>query len=149
MKKQLDILKEITANFSEEERLLMESNRFAYIFSKAWLFLKIGAEKYRKNDAFNQPPLDFDEEDLQILANGCQQVLQGIGMTEQKPFTDLNVLGFYALFRLFHLDYIGRETKHNYVFNGKTGALDCITFEHIMDGTQVVYYNFCESIFTD
>jgi hypothetical protein len=67
MKNQLEILDEVVANFSEEEKQLMDSNRFAYIFSKAWLYLKIGPQKYRKNDAFQQPPLDYDEEDFQIF----------------------------------------------------------------------------------
>ena len=144
MKNQLEILDEVIANFSEEEKQLMDSNRFAYIFSKAWLYLKIGPEKYRKNDAFQQPPLDYDEEDFQILATGCNLIIKGIGMTEQKPFTNLDVLGFYGLFSLFHFDDVNRKTKHNFIYEGRIGALDCITFEHIIDGSQVVYYNFCE-----
>lgn len=144
MKNQLEILDEVVANFSEEEKQLMDSNRFAYIFSKAWLYLKIGPEKYRKKDAFQQPPLDYDEEDFQIIATGCNLILKGIGMTEQKPFTNLDVLGFYGLFRLFHFDDVDRKTQHNFIYQGRVGMLDCITFEHIIDGSRVVYYNFCE-----
>jgi hypothetical protein len=32
-----------------------------HVFSKAWLYIKLGAEKYRDNDAFDQPPSNFDE----------------------------------------------------------------------------------------
>ena len=144
MKKQLESLDEVISKFTEEEKNSVDSNRFAYIFSKAWLYNKIGPEKYRKDDAFKQPPSDFDDEDLEIIANGCRQVLEGIGMTKEKPFTGLDVMGFSALFRLFHFKNVTRQCEHGFIFNDKRGALDCITFEHLMDGSHVVYYNFCE-----
>ena len=118
--------------FSEKEKNLVDSNRFVYIFSKAWLYTKLGPEKYRKDDAFNQPPIDLDYEDLEVLANGCKQVLEGVGLTIDKPFTELDVMGFSALFRLFHFKNIQRKCKHGFIFNGKTGALDCITFQHVI-----------------
>ena len=144
MKKQLESLDEVISKFTEEEKNCVDSNRFAYIFSKAWMYSKVGPEKYRKDDAFKQPPSDFDDEDLEIIANGCRQVLEGIGMTKEKPFTGLDVMGFSALFRLFHFKNVARQCEHGFIFNDKRGALDCITFEHVMDGSHVVYYNFCE-----
>ncbi len=141
---QIDALNRAINQFSEEEKILILPNRFAYIFSKAWLYMKLGPEKYRKTDAFNQPPSDLDKEDLEIIANGCRQVLEGIGLTKEKPFTNLDVMGFSALFRLFHFQNIQRQCRHGFMLNGKSGALDCITFQHLMDGSQVVYYNFCE-----
>ncbi len=141
---QTALLDKIIYQFSEKEKNLVDSNRFVYIFSKAWLYTKLGPEKYRKDDAFNQPPVDLDHEDLEVLANGCRQVLEGVGLTIEKPFTELDVMGFSALFRLFHFKNIQRKCKHGFIFNGKTGALDCITFQHVIDGSKVVYYNFCE-----
>ena len=145
MKNQLETLNEVISKFTVEEKQLMNENRFPYIFSKAWVYLKMGAEKYMKNDAFNQQPTDYDEEDLAILSNGCKQLIEGIGMSMEKPFTGLDVMGLYALFRLFHFQAIDRKTHHNFMLNGKNGALDGITFEHIVEGGQVVYYNFCEN----
>jgi len=144
MKNQLETLNEVISKFTDEEKELMNKNRFPYIFSKAWVYLKMDPEKYSKKDAFNQPPHDFDEEDLEILSNGCKQVLEGIGLSNENPFTGLDVLGFSALFRLFHFQQIDRKTNHNFIINGKNGALDSITFEHIVEGGQVVYHNFCE-----
>jgi hypothetical protein len=141
---QKEALIKVINQFSQEEKSVVESNRYGYIFSKAWLYSKLGPEKYRKNDAFNQPPSDFDKVDLEIIAHGCRQVLEGIGMTKEKPFTGLNVMGFSALFRMFHFQNVERQCKHGFMLNGKSGALDCITFQHLMDGSQVVYYNFCE-----
>ena len=141
---QIEALNKVVNQFSEEEKSSVESNRFGYIFSKAWLYIKLGPEKYRKNDAFNQPPSDFDKDDLEIIAHGCKQVLEGIGLTKEKPFTSLDVMGFSALFRLFHFQNVQRQCNHSFMLNGKSGALDCITFQHLMDGSQVVYFNFCE-----
>jgi hypothetical protein len=136
------LLDKIFNQFSEKEKNLADTNRFVYIFSKAWLYTKLGPEKYRKDDGLNQPPIDF--EDLEILSSGCRQVLEGFGLTIEKPFTELDVLGFSALFRLFHFKNIQRECKHGFKFEDKIGALDCITFQHVVDGSKVVYYNFCE-----
>ena len=141
---QKEALKKAMNQFSEAEKSIAEANRYGYVFSKAWLYLKLGPEKYRKNDAFKQPPLDFDDQDLEILSNGCRQVLEGIGLTKEKPFTELDVMGFSALFELFHFQQIKRQCQHACILNGKKGALDSITFQHVIDGTKVVYYNFCE-----
>jgi hypothetical protein len=144
MKNQLETLNEVISNFTEEEKKIMTENRFPYIFSKAWIYLKMGPVKYRKNDAFNQPPADYNEVDLEILANGCKQVLKGIGLVKENPFSEIDVAGFSTLFRLLHFNKIDRKTNHHFIFIDKNGALDEITFEHIVDGSQVVYYNFCE-----
>ena len=65
----------ITALFdsmSEEQQNYAIENQFPYIYSKASTFLKIGAELYRKDDFFNQPPSDFDEEDIAILQHAVK-----------------------------------------------------------------------------
>lgn len=149
MKNQLETLDEVISKFTEEEKKLMNENRFPYIFSKAWVYLKMGPEKYRKSDSFSQPPLDFDDEDLEILANGCKQALEGIGLTKENPFSELDVMGFSALFRLFHFQKFDRKTHHNVIFKDKKGAIDVITFQHVVDGGQVVYYNFCQYLNID
>jgi hypothetical protein len=140
-----EALDKVINQFSEEEEELMFSNRFVYIFTKAWLYVKKGPEKYRKGDAFNEPPVDYNAEELEILLKACKQVLDGVGMSSEKPFTGIDVFGFNALFRLFHFENVKRTTKHQFMLGDKKGILDCITFEHAMDGEQVVYYNFCES----
>jgi hypothetical protein len=140
-----EALDKVIDQFTEEEKELMFTNRFVYIFTKAWLYVKKGPEIYRKDDAFNEPPADYDAEELEILLKACKQVLEGIGMSSEKPFTGIDVFGFNALFRLFHFENVHRTTKHQFMLGDKRGILDCITFEHVMDREQVVYYNFCES----
>jgi hypothetical protein len=141
---QIQLLDKLINQFSEEEKNIIDTNRFVYVYTKAWLYIKHGPDKYREDDAFDQPPIDYTKDELKILENGCRQLLEGVGMTCIKPFTGLNVMGFNDLFRLFHFENVQRKCKHGFVFNDKRGALDCITFQHIVDGSQVVYYNFCE-----
>jgi hypothetical protein len=143
----MGLLKEFNAffqNFSDADQTLAIQNRFPYIYSKAALFLKMKPEIYRKNDFFSQPPADFDEEDIAILKHGCEQVLEGKGLKKENPFTGLGVLGFSALMRLFHFERVSRQTFHTYQHEGRSGILDCITFRHMVEDSDVVYYNFCE-----
>ena len=140
---QKETLEQIISQFTEQELKIFETNRFGYIFAKAWLYIEIGPEKYRKIDFYQQPPSDFDTVDLAIITHGCNQVIDGIGMTKEKPFTGLDVSGFNALFKLFHFESIERKTEFKFTLNDKKGILDCITFQHLIDGSQVVYYNFC------
>ena len=38
---QIEALNKVVNQFSEEEKSSVESNRFGYIFSKAWLYIKL------------------------------------------------------------------------------------------------------------
>jgi hypothetical protein len=126
----IETLEKVMLQFSEEEEKLADLNRFAYIFTKAWLYLKLGPTRYSNDDAFNQPSSDTEEEVLQMLDKGCRQVIEGVGLTSENPFTGLNVVGFSALFELFHFKKVKRKCKHGLVLNNKRGALDCIIFQH-------------------
>lgn len=144
MNKQIEELDKILETFSELEKDKMLENRFAYIFAKAYQFVHLGVEDYRKNDAFQQPPIACDDAVLEKINEGCHQILAGRGLVPEKAFVNLDVDGFYALFRMFHFENISRESKHGFEIDEVEGILDCITFEHIMDKSVVSYYNFCE-----
>jgi hypothetical protein len=143
MKINIKSLDEIMDPMPEEAQLLLLDNQFPYLHTKAVLFLRIGAEKYRKNDFFKQPPADFDTEDIEILTNGCKQIMEGNGFTRETVFQDLNVGGFYALMRMFHFESISRETERGVVLDEQRGAIDKITFQHTMDGRKATLFNFC------
>jgi hypothetical protein len=136
-------MNELFDSFTPEQETYAIENEFPYLFSKASSFLMIGAEKYRANDFFKQPPLDFDAEDIAILQHGCKQILAAVGMSSENPFTGMDVGGFYALMRMFHFEPIDRSTKHGKMFNEQKGAMDCITFKHMMDNRTCTYFNFC------
>jgi hypothetical protein len=117
-------------------------NRFPYIHEKARLFELLGKDKYRKIDFFNQPDISLSDEEIEIIHLGCQQVKQGKGLTAVQPFENLDVSGFHALMRLFHFKPISRVSKIVTV-NQSRGVLDQITFKHLMDDSEVAYFNFC------
>ena len=138
----LKSLDEVMDAMSEEMQLFALDNQFPYLFTKAELFLQLGADVYRKEDYFHQPRTT-DPEELDVLKNGCIQLCHGKGLTVEDPFTDLDVSGFNNLMRLFHFESESRKTRHGITINGQRGALDCITFKHAMDGRTATYFNFC------
>lgn len=128
-------------NEDEQNRLL--DNQFIYLFTKAELYLKLGAEKYRKDDFFHQPSIDYTENDLELLKIGCIQITEGKGFSEQTPLHDIDVFGFSKLMKLFHFVSESRTTNYQFTNEGKSGALDCITFKHMMDDRTTQMFNFC------
>lgn len=128
---------------SDQEQEYAIENQLPYFFSKANLFLKIGPEKYRINDYFKQPSIENSDEELALLTLGCSQVIDGKGLFSNNPFMNLGVAGFSLLMRLFHFKPESRKTQHNIEFEGKRGALDCITFIHLVDNRKATLFNFC------
>jgi len=137
MNKLLQELKLLLKTLSPDEKELFQTNRYAYLFDKAYKYLKMGPEMYRKNDPLNQPDKNCSEEELELIENGCQQVLKGKGLTAENPFTELDIIGFRLLFDLFHFEQIERVSYN--LGDGK--FVDEIKFQHLMDGSIVTYYN--------
>lgn len=131
---------EITKDFSEEENELFLNSNFPYIISKADNLLSKGAEKYRSSDAFKLPAVEWTSQDLELIRNGCEQIMQGVGFMKDRPFTKLGVRGFNLLFTTFHFKSLKRKT--NRLSQGK--ILDEITFEHAIDRSKVTYFNLVE-----
>ena len=78
------------------------ANAFAYIQFKASRFLEVGADEYRLGDALGQPPAEWGPSTIEIVAHGCQQILEGRGRTPDRPLVGLGIPGFYKLLQLFH-----------------------------------------------
>lgn len=135
-------------NWPNELKMIASENRFAYIHEKARLFLLLGAEKYRKMDFFKQPNDSLTEEEIEILKVGCEQLLNGKGLTAENPLENLDVSGFNSLMRLFHFNPIQRKSKSANI-NQTRGIIDQITFEHLIEDSQVTYYNYCTYDFGD
>lgn len=124
-------------------RKLEIDNRFPYLVAKANLYLKLGPIKYREADYFSEP-INMDSENIYLLEKGCNQIILGHGLLKQKPLYDLGVNGCSALFGLFHFRKFSRRSYYRSFYNGKKGVIDELTFRHIVDGSQIVYYNFCK-----
>jgi len=132
-----EILRQLMNSMTTEEKELFQTNRYSYLFDKAYKYLKMGSEIYRKNDMLNQPDKNCSDEELELIKNGCQQVLKGKGLTAENPFSELDVVGFRLLFDLFHFEQIERVSYN--LGDGK--FVDEIKFQHLMDGSIVTYYN--------
>jgi len=137
-------LNNLFSHMSEKDKELANQNQYAYLFSKAFLFLKQGPVIYRKHDFFHQPPAELTAEGILVLQNGCRQILLGKGLSAESPFTDLGVHGFSGLLQLFHFQQKNRTTKYGFKMGNSSGVLDCITFQHIMEENRITtLYNFC------
>jgi hypothetical protein len=96
----------------------------------------MGPEAYRSRDAFGEPSVELDAEDLALIESGCRQMMEGRGLTPEDPLRGLGIHGFYALFRLFHFSLVRQS-----VIPGEEGMLDRMRMRHMVDGGEVVYYN--------
>lgn len=139
----MNMLNEFTKlydTFDELMRFEASMNEFEYIYSKAYLYIKMGPEIYRNEDFFKMPDISWAPEYYPELKSGCEQILQGRGFLAENPIKNLDSLAFFYLFKLFHYDY---EEK-NSSFIEKDGVeyfLDRITFRHFVEDKSITYYN--------
>ena len=133
-------MQEVMDNMTPEYLSLAEDNQFVYLFSKAFLFLKMGPEAYRNQDFFNQPSEDIDAEELELINNGCRQILAGRGFSTDQPLTGLGISGFYALMDLFHFKLRRQSIAGR--MEGRRGMLDRMEMQHVMDERLSVLFNF-------
>jgi hypothetical protein len=137
MKNSMDIIDELMDTLNEKDSELFESNRAPYIITKAHHYLTVGPEEYRSKDAFKLPDVNWSTSELKQIESGCKQILLGSGFRKKHPIQHLSIKEFYLLFKLFHFKPVKQKAKSL----GNGNILDEITFEHIMDGSKVTYYN--------
>ena len=82
-----------------------------YVSAKAKMLRKMGVERYRKEDFFDQPSEDLDSEDLADLLRGCQQIEDGLGFSAETPLDDIGVGACYALIQTFHFRVTDRRSS--------------------------------------
>jgi hypothetical protein len=128
-------------NSDDQEYCIL--NQFPYIFTKAELYLEIGPDNYRKEDFFQQPPLNLDTVDMESIRYGCEQITEGRGFNYSTPLQGLGVSGFYRLMELFHFQFESRKTKYSFKYEEEKGALDIMTFAHQMDDRKATLFHFC------
>jgi len=128
---------------SEEAKLKVDSpdSKFPYIFFKALNYIEVGPIKYKTEDFFHQP-ITNDISELALIQHGVEQLILGKGLCKDNPFTKLDVLGFSLLMGIFHFESIKRSTTYRFYLNEQKGILDEITFQHVVDGTQITLFNF-------
>lgn len=127
----------ILNDLSESEKLCYLKNRYPYIFTKASYFIKQGPKLYSEKDALKMPDDSFSNEDLENLKIGCNQLINGIGLSLENPLKELGVRGCHKLFNLFHFEMVSQKA-----FNNKDGNfVDMMTFRHVVDQKEITYYN--------
>jgi hypothetical protein len=111
---------------------------FWYLHYKAFAFLKVGPDEYRRHDAHRQPPENLPATRLDAIHRGCEQILQFHGLSSDRPFEGISVDGFYALLRLFHFALDERAALGTGVIGT---VLDQMKMRHVVDGREVTLYN--------
>ena len=111
---------------------------FGYLHFKAFGFLSVGPDEYRRHDALHQPPENLPAARLHAIRHGCEQILQYRGLSPERPLEDLGVDGFYALLRLFHFS-VAEQAAFRTEETGK--VLDQMKMRHVIHGREVTLYN--------
>ncbi|MDP8268588.1 MAG: hypothetical protein P9L97_07675 [Candidatus Tenebribacter davisii] len=110
---------------------------YDYICEKTTSFLKKGNEEYRKSDFYDMPQEDWPDEIIKKLKEGCQQILEYIGLTPDTAFRNLEVDGFYRLMELFHYEFVRQaihRTENKYF-------IDKMEMKHVQTNQTIVLYN--------
>jgi hypothetical protein len=136
----MDDLKKMFDMLSEEEKELFVKNRYGYVFAKAKLFLEIGSTQYLKQDFFDLNAEDFDNQEMEIIKDGCKQILLGRGLTPEKPLENLGIHAFNQMFQIFHF----YPTKVRSLKPKLNTFLDIMCLEHVVEGYKIEFYNLIE-----
>jgi hypothetical protein len=129
----------LQATFNDQMNELANQNRFDYIFSKAYLYLKMGPEIYRRKDAFQMPNIEWDKEYYPELQYGCEQLLIAKGLLKDNPIENIDTLSFKYLFSMFHYDCINIKS-HVLEVDNKVSFIDEVLFQHYIDESLITYF---------
>lgn len=113
---------------------------FYYILTKAQLYLKLGPKKYRKIDYFKLPAEATEEDELESIETGMNQLLDGCGYSAAKPLR-LSVRGFYCLVEVLHFSVVSQSALF-----ASGGILDCMECMHSVNGSAIALYNFVPEV---
>ena len=104
-----------------------------YIRYKAERYLELGPEQYRRGDAFDLPPLDWETAILTEVEALCRQVSEGLGFSKETPLSTALIPASYALIELFHFAVEARRSSHH----SPEKILDEFTCRHVITGQTV------------
>ena len=109
-----------------------------YLRSKARDYLRLGPERYGKQDALKRPDFEMDEELQASVESACEQIVEGRGFAEDQPLTGVSIQGLYAALHIFHWE---RVSQSAYEVEGGFFR-DRIEFKHLLIPVDtVVLYN--------
>ena len=124
-------------NIPEELAKLASDNFYEYIQVKAERYLDVGYEKYRESDAMHMPDFQMSNQMLELMRNGCTQIIHFRGLTSDSAFEDLGIQAFYKLMELFHYKVIIQSIARS----EKEFFIDEMHMEHMVTGQKLTLYN--------
>ncbi|HMN33771.1 MAG: hypothetical protein IT215_07425 [Chitinophagaceae bacterium] len=109
-------------------------SKFIYIWSKASSLLIQGANEYRKNDYFNFPLIDWDENSI---IQGVNQIVHFLKGFNENHFLEMdNIEDATNLLLTFHFE----TTNIKDIINDNQQNLKEITFKHKVDGDEIILF---------
>lgn len=111
--------------------------QFWYIHFKAFSYLKMGTDAYRANDALGMPPENTLPTILAVIEQGCRQIVDWRGITQERPLQELGINGFYRLIELFH--FVIADQIATFGDNGN--VMDKMTIRHGVTGEEITLFN--------
>ncbi len=107
----------------------------AYVRAKAHLFTKMGAEKYRRQDALNEPNASLDADDLAAIERGMGQLAEGHGFSAADPLEGVGIGGSHALVQALHLGIVVQSARRS---EGGLSIIDTLLCQHLLNPKQQV-----------
>lgn len=116
--------------------------------TEALLYLDLGHELYRALDPLASPEEEVTHLELQaygvsragffkIVRHGMEQIVAGKGWTEDNPFEDIEIPGFYTMLNLLHYE-VTQQTLYDH---DRDYILDQMHLVHKSSGRAIVLYN--------
>lgn len=137
---------ELYNNLDNQNLESEQNDNITYVKAKAYLYLLKGDNYDHMLDFFCGKSSICNDTELETINFGCEQIIQGLGFHHENPISGMGVAGFNKLMNFFQFVPILRKTQYRFNDINKKGALDCITFEHMIDKRQIIMYNFCSFI---
>ena len=110
---------------------------FPYIHFKAYLYLSLGPVRHRNINFYQLPPKDLTQDRLDIIKNGCEQILNWRGISPDFPLEDIGIECFYDIFQMFRFKIVKQSA-----FNVEDDFfLDEMHLEHVLNSRSVTIYN--------
>ncbi|MCP4576037.1 MAG: hypothetical protein GY846_07115 [Deltaproteobacteria bacterium] len=143
MEKAKDIFLE--KGFAEEEKPAYsfprpkgKSSTWAYIVTKAQMYLKMGTDIYRCWDALGMPDPEWDVEILDEVSSCFAQFTEVRGFSRENPVLNVSVEGFNAAAATLHFEVVLQAAC---LTDDGEGLVDAIRFKHRMDKSEITLFN--------
>ena len=115
---------------------------WGYVMAKVDLYLRLGADKYRKSDACQMPDVAWDENILREILCCFEQFIVGKGYRADNPIDNVSIGGFYAALKTLHFNMMAQQaTLATQEQDAEIEFLDQIRFKHAMLSQGLCLFN--------